>query len=107
MEGRRDSILQRILAKTIRDDPNFTYKGTHCWLWQGGTSGTGRGEGYGRISINSFTSAVHRVMFVHYYGYIPAKKQVDHLCKNRLCCNPEHLELVSGKENYRRRDNYE
>jgi hypothetical protein len=44
------------------------------------------------------------VMATHYFGYIPGNKQVDHKCRNRLCCNPEHLELVSQKENCRRRD---
>lgn len=104
---RREEILVRILKNVIDDDSNFMFAGTYCYLWQGGNSGTGRGGGYGRMSINSHTAAVHRVMFTHYYGYIPAKKQIDHLCRNRLCCNPLHLEMVSHKENCKRRDNLE
>ena len=80
---------------------------TNCWVWQGATSGkedkNKTGRGYGRISIRGHTSAVHRVMYVCYYGYIPNKIQVDHLCFNRLCCNPEHLEAVTPKKNNKRK----
>lgn len=37
------------------------------------------------------------------FGYIPGNKQVDHLCNQRLCCNPQHLELVTHQTNQRRR----
>ena len=74
-----------------------------CWLWQGSHSGYGRGGGYGRMSVNGCTMAVHRVSYMLEHGPIPTKRQVDHLCKNRLCCNPDHLELVTHKENQRRR----
>lgn len=79
-----------------------------CWIWQGATSGTKestRGHGYGRISVYGQTSAVHRVMWSCVYGYLPSAKQVDHKCNNRLCCNPEHLELVTHKENQKRKSN--
>ncbi|MBL1322132.1 MAG: HNH endonuclease [Methylophaga sp.] len=94
---RKDNILKRILGNIFIDPI------TNCWNWQGATSGDGRGGGYGRISISGATSAVHRVIFVHFFGYIPQNKQVDHTCCNRLCCNPDHLELVSHKENQKRR----
>ncbi|MNR64925.1 hypothetical protein D3C85_1877590 [compost metagenome] len=43
--------------------------------------------------------AVHLVIYSHYYGYIPGKKQIDHRCNNRLCCNPAHLQMVSHLKN--------
>ena len=78
---------------------------TGCWIWQGSTSGhegSTRGHGYGRITIHGQTCAVHRVMFMSYFGFIPSKIQVDHTCGNRLCCNPAHLEAVKQNENMRR-----
>lgn len=55
------------------------------------------------MSLDGCTVAVHIVIFTHFYGYIPGKKQVDHTCNNRICCNPFHLELVSHKKNQERR----
>ena len=75
-----------------------------CWVWTGPTSGDGRGGGYPRMCLNGHTVAVHRVMWTHFNGYIPGKKQIDHTCRNRLCVNPSHLEMVTHKENQRRRD---
>jgi len=78
---------------------------TNCWEWQGANSGegTGAGRGYGRMSIDGYTSAVHRVMWACVNGYLPAKKQIDHTCNNRICCNPNHLEMVTHKQNHKRR----
>ena len=102
---RRTEIIQRIYDKVKVVDTGYLVDGvpSPCHLWQGPTSGTGRGKGYGRISINSITSAVHRVSYTHYFGYIPLKKQVDHLCNIRNCVNPEHLEMVTHLTNQARR----
>lgn len=75
-----------------------------CHIWQGSDSGTGRGGGYPRMSLNGQTVAVHIVSFVNKNGFVPGKKQIDHLCNNRMCVNPDHLEMVTHKENQRRRD---
>lgn len=103
---RRSTIINRIMQTVAVEDRGFILNGcpSPCHIWQGATSGTGRGGGYGRMSLNSQTVATHIVVFTHFFGFIPGKKQVDHLCKNRLCCNPAHLELVSQKENCKRRD---
>ena len=86
-------------------DTGFVLKNkpSPCHLWKGPTSGTGRGGGYGRMSLNGHTVAVHLVVYTHYYGYIPGNKQIDHLCRQRACCNPAHLEMVSHATNQRRR----
>lgn len=55
------------------------------------------------MSLNGQTVATHIVAFTHYYGYVPGKKQIDHLCNQRRCCNPAHLEMVSHLTNQRRR----
>jgi hypothetical protein len=99
---RRVKIYDKIMDQVVKDTK------TGCWIWQGSTSGKHEpgktGRGYGRISIDGATMSVHRVMFTHAFGIIPHKKQIDHTCRNRLCCNPDHLELVTHKQNCKRRD---
>lgn len=95
---RRIKILTKIMSRVTVDEE------CGCWIWQGPTSGNGRGGGYGRMCLDGQTVAVHRVMATLFMGYIPGKKQVDHTCRNRLCVNPDHLEIVTHKENQRRRD---
>lgn len=78
---------------------------TDCWNWRGYVD---KG-GYGRISLYGKQESAHRVFYALKIGPIPRGKakdipQIDHLCKNRRCCNPEHLELVSFKENILRGD---
>ena len=94
---RREDIRMRVLAGCSIDQE------TGCWVWMGATSGTGRGGGYARMSMDGHTSAVHRVMWANENGYIPGAKQIDHTCENRLCCNPNHLEMVTHKQNQKRK----
>ncbi|AUG84904.1 hypothetical protein Athena1_0019 [Vibrio phage Athena1] len=105
---RREEILNRVESKCEIAEMGFILDGkpSPCHIWQGGDSGkgTGAGRGYGRMSLGGQTVAVHLVVYTHYYGYIPGKKTIDHLCNNRLCCNPAHLEMVSHKENCKRRN---
>lgn len=95
---RRSDILTKILARV--DTPDGL---CGCWLWNGPTSGDGRGGGYPRMSLDGQTVAVHKVSYVHFHGYVPGKKQIDHTCNNRLCVNPRHLEMVTHRQNQRRR----
>lgn len=102
---RRDSIMKRIESRCKIVHTGFVINGkpSPCHLWTGPTSGNGRGGDYGRMSLNDHTVAVHLVVFTHYYGYIPGNKHIDHLCYQRRCCNPQHLEMVSPKTNQRRK----
>lgn len=65
-----------------------------CWLWQGAIS-----SGYGRVRWDGRDQAVHRVVYELLVGPIPAGLELDHLCRNRPCCNPRHLEPVTGRVN--------
>lgn len=73
-----------------------------CWLWTGATRG-----GYGRIKMGGrkgeFATA-HRLSFELHRGPIPNGLVLDHLCRNRSCVNPHHLEPVTAEENTRRGD---
>jgi len=72
-----------------------------CWLWTGAIATTG----YGIISIkDSVTNRrksiyAHRVSFTLFKGDIPGRLVIDHLCMNKICVNPEHLEAVTTTEN--------
>lgn len=57
------------------------------------------------MSLDGATVAVHKTLWVVENGPIPPGKQLDHLCRNRLCVSPNHLEMVTHKENQKRRDN--
>ena len=105
LDDRRNGIIKRIYERVMVVDNGFVidWRPSPCHIWQGPTSGEGRGGGYGRMSLNGQTVAVHLVVYSHFYGYIPGKKQIDHLCNNRLCCNPLHLEMVTHKTNQKRR----
>lgn len=99
---RPDRILDKVLSRVLIKD--MGYENGPCWLWQGPTSGTGRGGGYPRMSLDGGTVAVHIVMYILQEGPIPPRKQIDHKCRNRLCVNPSHLEMVTHLVNQRRRD---
>lgn len=97
MSRRRD--IDRRIAERVAIDPE-----TGCHVWTGPTSGDGRGGGYPRMSLDGVTVAVHRVVAVNAWGFIPPRKQIDHTCRNRRCVNLAHLEMVTHRENQRRRD---
>lgn len=78
--------------KRITDNILITSFG--CWNYKSCNS-----SGYGRIQIDGQFYYVHRLIYEIFKGPIPENFQIDHLCRNRRCCNPEHLEAVTRKEN--------
>lgn len=74
-------------------------RGEGCWEWAGSKTAAG----YGNLRLPSGANGyAHRVSFELTRGPIPAGMVLDHLCRNRACVNPEHLEPVSQLENVRR-----
>ena len=59
-------------------------------------------SGYGIVTICGKKYYTHRVAYEELVGPIPDGLVLDHLCRNRRCCNPEHLEPVTDGENTRR-----
>lgn len=69
-----------------------------CWEW----TGSRNLRGYGQISVDGRTCAAHRIAYELIVGPIPDELTIDHLCSNKWCVNPDHLEPVTGAENTRR-----
>lgn len=105
--SRRDAIRLRVMACVeIVDTGYVDEKGrkSPCHLWTGPDSGSGRGGGYPRMALDGQTMAVHKVAWTNEHGIIPGKKQLDHKCRMRRCIRDDHLELVTHKQNQKRRD---
>jgi len=72
-----------------------------CWLWTGHKLNNGYGQIKGNPPAHKRHLA-HRIAYTFIRGEIPHDKVIDHLCKNKSCVNPYHMELVSHVENVMR-----
>jgi hypothetical protein len=73
-------------------------KAGECWLW---TAAKDR-YGYGEFKVGGRHGRrvrPHRLAYEMHNGQIPADLEIDHLCRNRACVRPDHLEAVAKKEN--------
>lgn len=86
-------MLERV-PKALRVRIVF-YEPTNCWIWCGAVNSNGYGHSY-RMGT------MHRHLYELMVGPIPDGLEIDHLCRVRQCCNPEHLEPVTRLENLRR-----
>lgn len=79
---------------------HYVVDGSGCWIWKGGDNS----KGYGFIRLYSDNTGImaHRYFYLHFVGEIPKGLVLDHLCRNRRCVNPGHLEPVSDMENFLR-----
>lgn len=86
-----DKLLRNIVIEST----------TGCWLYAQIRS-RGRGHGYGFIRVNGRRRPAHRVVYELFKGPISEGLILDHLCRTPACCNPDHLEPVTPRENTRR-----
>jgi hypothetical protein len=71
---------------------------TGCWIWQRATDG----HGYGMTHRDGKAIGAHRALYIEHKGTVSVGMVMDHLCRNPLCVNPDHLEPVTSRENYLR-----
>lgn len=94
--ARLGSLEQRWAKHVDKHGPIVKPELGPCWLWTLGPDGK---AGYGRLGAFGKRDGAHRVAYRLFKGEIPVSLQIDHLCCNRLCVNPDHLEVVTIKEN--------
>jgi hypothetical protein len=91
-------MKRRTIPPIVRLERHSYLTDTGCWQWTGAVGG----GGYGRIGWQWRNWITHRLAWTLLRGPIPAGLTVDHVCRNKLCINPEHLELVTITENLAR-----
>lgn len=89
--GKRNELTDVLNRYEINDE-------TKCWEYTGYVAKSG----YGLFYYQSTSLVAHRVSYQLAYGTIQDGLVIDHLCKNKKCINPEHLEAVEQKENINR-----
>jgi hypothetical protein len=80
------------MAKVVS---NISFTDNGCWEW----TATKVNTGYGFITFSRKGWLVHRLTYLWVKGEIPDGFTIDHTCRNRACCNPDHLEAVTLQVN--------
>ena len=94
---KRDNLGRFIKGSHVKEQKYSVNPETGCWEWL-----LKKDYGYGRMRVGYKSKSAHRVMYENKYGEIPRGMHLDHLCRNRACVNPDHLEPVTVAINVQR-----
>jgi len=98
-------VMPRIYTRVdpaIRFAAKYVVLNNGCWQWIAGSSPTYHGFRYGMFRPGGRDDGqvnAHRWSYQYHRGAIPQGMVLDHLCRNTLCVNPDHLEIVTNSEN--------
>lgn len=93
MEEYGENAIKRLYQSFDVDEKS------NCWVWKKSL----RGSGYGHFFDKRYkTKIAHRLSYFYHVRELDKSVHLDHLCRNRLCVNPDHLEEVTNKENCNR-----
>lgn len=98
--GRTKLQRKKLSSKTLADRlwSKVDRKPNQCWLW----TGCKTPDGYGFMHAGERSLPVHQIAYELMKGAIPVGRELDHRCNIRACCNPDHLEPVTHRENMER-----
>jgi hypothetical protein len=89
-------VMERIMRMVVKSEAG-------CWEY---AAHSRKGNSYRQVNVyvdgKQVLRYAHRVAYEHFVGEIPDGLQLDHVCRNRVCVNPAHLEPVTASENRRR-----
>ena len=84
-------VGQKILTRFYEDE-------NRCWVWVGAVDG----RGYGNVKIGQKWFRTHRLSYLIFVEDLIKGLVIDHICRNKLCMNPNHLEQVTQQTNLHR-----
>jgi len=97
MSGLPANTPEMILGRIDRNGPIPAYRPDlgPCWVgpWKP------KKTGYVKVSLQGKMRSLHILIYEHIVGKVPQGLELDHLCRNRSCPNPAHLEPVTRREN--------
>ena len=90
-----DALPNNLRRRILVCEAPHSRLGTPCWMW----TGRPNRNGYGRAWHKGAEPVAHRAVYEELVGPIPEGHLLDHLCRWRRCCNPQHVEPVTPREN--------
>lgn len=90
-----DRAIARFWAKVDKDNGPVHPTLGRCWIWTGARNAAG----YGHAHVGADQGLAHVIAFELVVGPVPPGLELDHLCRNRPCVNPTHVEPVTHRQN--------